>query len=80
MQRKGVVVSCSEKVYIAKLAVLISIQPPTFTTQGPSSFEAPGNPGARFALLQGVLRSLKRTPFSLASCSRVIGMNDPAIN
>lgn len=52
------------KVYIAKLAVLISM-PTTVTIHGPSE-----------VLVQGLSRSLKRTPFSLAKLSNRIGINE----
>ena len=70
-----------ENVYIAKLAVLIG-NPKGSTTHCPRSLVAPG-PGPRLggscAELEphGVVRSERRTPFSLASCSRVMGMKEP---
>ena len=73
-----------EKVYIAKLAVLISI-PKIYTTHCLKSltvFEVMMSiPGGIDGLVEldphGVFRSESRTPFSRANCSRVIGMNDP---
>jgi len=73
-----------EKVYIAKLAVFIGI-PKMYTTHCPRSFWAPGlglKPGDGFDELapQGVVLSESKTPFSLANCSRVMGINDPAVH
>lgn len=69
-----------EKVYIAKLAVLICI-PKTYTTHCPRSLTAsgPGTPvgGPDELDPQGFVGSESNTPFSRANCSRVIGMNEP---
>ena len=70
-----------EKVYIAKLAVLISM-PRMYTTHCPLSGRGAadhidGGEALKLAL-QGVIRSDSRTPFSRASCSRVTGMKEPS--
>ena len=67
--------------YIAKLAVLISI-PKTYTTHCPWSldpFEVGGKPGGGWEELEGhgEILSESKTPFSRASCSRVMGIKDP---
>ena len=73
-------------VYMAKLAVLIST-PRMWTTHCPFSgfglnkasrevAEKEGTMAGRVAL-QGVARSVSRTPFSRASCSSVTGMKLP---
>jgi hypothetical protein len=68
---------------MAKLAVL-TCHPPIYTTHCPRSLVAPGlglRPGSGCDELdpQGVFPSERRTPFSRANCSRVIGMKDPVI-
>ena len=70
-----------EKVYMAKLAVLISI-PRKYITHCPRSFllekiASGGRRGCDELDPQGVFLSERRTPFSRASCSRVIGMKEP---
>jgi hypothetical protein len=69
----------NEKVYIAKLAVL-TCNPRIYITHWSRSLAAPGlggKPGFDELEPQGFVGSLARTPFSRASCSKVIGMNDP---
>ena len=64
--------------YIAKLAVLICI-PRKNITHCPLSLTplGPGMLGEWSELeRQGVVRSDSRTPFSRASCSSVMGMNE----
>jgi hypothetical protein len=68
-------------VYIAKLAVLIC-NPRTYITHWLRSLAMSGlgvKPGGGRDELepQDFVGSLARTPFSRASCSKVIGMNDP---
>jgi hypothetical protein len=68
-------------VYIAKLAVFIC-HPPIYTTHCPRSLRVPTpgfKPGGGCDELdpQGVMPSESRTPFSRASCSRVMGIKDP---
>lgn len=70
-----------EKVYMAKLAVLIS-NPSIWTTHCPfSGFGAmlhiDGDGALKVEDLHGVVRSERSTPFSRASCSRVTGMKEP---
>jgi len=63
---------------MAKDAVLICM-PNNMITHCPASLPVPGNPPGVCdeSLEQGVVRSEYSTPFSRASCSNVIGMNDP---
>lgn len=63
---------------MAKLAVFICM-PKRNTTHCPLSAEVPGRfPGAWEELdPHGWVGSLTRTPFSRASCSRVMGINEP---
>jgi hypothetical protein len=67
---------------MAKLAVLIST-PKMCTTHCPESFAAVNGivispiGGIEELDWQGFVRSESNTPFSLANCSKVIGMNDP---
>jgi hypothetical protein len=71
------------KVYMAKLAVLISM-PRMVTTHCPASWwglakaeKVDEGETAGRAALHGVEWSERRTPFSRASCSRVTGMKEP---
>lgn len=74
-----------EKVYMAKLAVLISIPSMLTTHCAASAFEEKAEysgdvaaaAAGRETFLHGVVRSERRTPFSRASCSRVTGMKLP---
>ena len=67
---------------MAKLAVLISI-PRKYLTHCPSFLLANTSSGGKRGREreeldgQGVVLSDNRTPFSLASCSRAMGMNEP---
>jgi hypothetical protein len=73
-----------EKVYMAKLAVFISV-PRIGRTHWVASDGADFTPMLPFEGLcgdvvsgtQGVVPSLAKTPPSLANCSNVIGMKDP---
>src|ERR1700738_2832722 len=94
MTRRDCIRTLMEKVYIAKLAVLISM-PNTYTTHWPASFAGAVDAENRldntrrfvssvacgFELdPQAVDRSDSSTPFSRANCSNVIGMKDPRIH
>lgn len=67
----------SEKENMAKEAVLISMPRKSITHWSDALLPLPA--GFMVEEEHGVVWSLSRTPFSRASCSRVIGMNEPVL-